>query len=132
VPALAGARLKPTVAHLFLWGVAGGAGFAIVEGMLNAGLGVQDWASVALMRIGSSAMHCLTAGLTGWGWGKVWAQRRWLHLLLAYALAVITHGAWNSISVGMIAFAETLEQGALQGVLMATSFASLALLTLAS
>ena len=130
VPALAGARLKPTVAGLFLWGVAGGAGFAIVEGMLNAGLGVQDWASVALMRIGSSTMHCLTAGLTGWGWGKVWAQRQWLHLLLAYALAVITHGAWNSISVGMIAFAETLQQGALQSVLVMASFVLLALLTL--
>jgi RsiW-degrading membrane proteinase PrsW (M82 family) len=130
VPALAGAGQKPAVARLFLWGVASGAGFAVVEGMLNAGLGTQEWASVALLRIGSSAMHCLTAGLTGWGWGKAWAQRRWLHLLLAYALAVATHGLWNSISVGMIATAGTLEQGALQSALVTTAFVLLALLTL--
>jgi len=131
VPALAGAGQKPTVARLFLWGVASGAGFAVVEGMLNAGLGTQEWASVALLRIGSSTMHCLTAGLTGWGWGKAWAQRRWLHLLLAYALAVIIHGVWNSISVGMITIAGTLEQGALQSTLVTTAFMLLALLTLA-
>ena len=130
VPALAGVGHKPTVARLFLWGVAGGAGFAVVEGMLNAGLGTQEWASVALLRIGSSTMHCLTAGLTGWGWGHVWAQRRWLHLLLAYALAVAIHGAWNSLSVGMIAIAETLEPGPLQSTLVTAAFMLLALLTL--
>jgi hypothetical protein len=130
VPALAGAGRQPSVARLFLWGVAAGAGFAVVEGMLNAGLGAEEWASVALMRVGSSAMHCFTAGLTGWGWGKAWAQRRWLHLLLAYALAVVTHGTWNSISVGMIAFVETLQQGALQSVLAAACFVLLALLAL--
>lgn len=130
VPALAGVGRKPTVARLFLWGVASGAGFAVVEGMLNAGLGAEEWASVALMRVGSSTMHCLTAGLTGWGWGQVWAQRRWRHLLLAYTLAVITHGVWNSISVGMIAMAGTLEQGAWQNALMTTAFVLLALLTL--
>lgn len=130
VPALAGAGQKPAVARLFLWGVAGGAGFAVVEGMLNAGLGAEEWALVALMRVGSSTMHCLTAGLTGWGWGKVWTQRRWQHLLLAYTLAVIMHGVWNSISVGMITVAGTLEQGILQNALTTTALMLLVTLTL--
>ena len=101
VPALAGVWQRPSVAQTFLWGVASGAGFAVVEGLLNGGLSTEGWASVALLRIGASAMHCLTAGLTGWGWGQVWTQRKWLRLLVAYLAAITLHGMWNAVSIGM-------------------------------
>jgi hypothetical protein len=130
VPALAGAWNTPSVTRLFLWGVAGGAGFALVEGMLNAGLSTDAWATVALLRVGSSAMHCLTAGLTGWGWGQARTQRKWLRLLLTYVLAVAIHGVWNSISGGMAILTAALDPGALQNALMAIAIGSLALLTL--
>jgi len=129
VPALAGAGCKPSVARLFLWGVAGGAGFAIVEGMLNAGLSTEAWASVALLRVGSSAMHCLTAGLTGWGWGKVWTQHKWLPLLLAYVVAVLLHGLWNSISVGTGVLGGVMDPGALQNGLAIVATGLLVLLS---
>ena len=128
-PALAGTATQPSVARLFLWGVASGAGFAVVEGMLNAGLSIQEWGSVALMRVGASAMHCFTAGLTGWGWGQVWTQRKWLRLLLAYLLAVIIHGVWNSISVGMIITSAVMRSGALPDALATVAIGLLALLT---
>ncbi len=130
VPALAGVGCKPSVARLFLWGVASGAGFAIVEGMLNAGLSTEAWASVALLRVGSSAMHCLTAGLTGWGWGKVWTQHKWLPLLLAYVLAVLLHGLWNSISVGIGVLGGVMDPGALQSGLAIIATGLLVLLSL--
>jgi RsiW-degrading membrane proteinase PrsW (M82 family) len=117
------------VTRLFLWGVAGGAGFAAVEGMLNASMSTDAWLMVALLRVGSSAMHCLTAGLTGWGWGQVWTRRKWLYLLLAYTLAVVVHGVWNALSGGMAVLEGVLDPGALQNTLLVMAIALLALLT---
>jgi len=129
VPALAGVWQRPSVAQTFLWGVAGGAGFAVVEGLLNGGLSTEGWASVALLRIGASAMHCLTAGLTGWGWGQVWTQRRWLHLLLAYGVATALHGMWNAVSIGMAVMGVALGPGTLQSALVVGALGLLILLT---
>jgi hypothetical protein len=121
VPALAGAWQKPSVTRLFLLGVAGGAGFAVIEGILNGGLSGEEWASVALLRVGSSAMHCFTAGLTGWGWGQVWTRRKWLYLVLTYGLAVLIHGTWNAVSIGMGVVAEAMDPGVLQTTLVGAS-----------
>jgi len=132
VPALAGAWQTPTVNRLFLWGVASGAGFALFEGVVNGGLNTEQWGLVALLRVGSSAMHCLAAGLTGWGWGQVWTQRKWRRLLLAYAGAIAMHGLWNAVSIGMVVASEGLDEGAVQTVLVTACFGLLAFLTLAA
>ncbi len=130
VPALAGVWQRPSVTQIFLLGVAGGAGFAVIEGLLNGGLSTEGWASVALLRIGASAMHCLTAGLTGWGWGQVWTRRRWLHLLPAYVVATALHGMWNAVSIGMAVMGVALGPGTLQSALVAGALGVLILLTL--
>ncbi len=130
VPALAGTWRGLSATQIFLWGVAGGAGFAVVEGLLNGGLSVEGWVSVALLRIGASAMHCLTAGLTGWGWGQVWTQRKWLRLLLAYVIAVAIHGTWNGVSIGMTVMGVAVGPGALQNALVAGSVGLLIVLTI--
>ena len=129
VPALAGAWHGLSATQIFLWGVAGGAGFAVVEGLLNGSLSTESWASVALLRIGASAMHCLTAGLTGWGWGQVWTQRRWLHLLLAYIVAMAIHGVWNGASIGMVVVGVAFGPGTLQSALVVGAMGLLILLT---
>jgi len=129
VPALAGAWHGLSATQIFLWGVAGGAGFAVVEGLLNGSLSTESWASVALLRIGASAMHCLTAGLTGWGWGQVWTQRRWLHLLLAYIVAMAIHGVWNGASIGMAVVGVAFGPGTLQSALVVGAVGLLILLT---
>ena len=129
VPALAGAWHGLSATQIFLWGVAGGAGFAVVEGLLNGGLSTESWASVVLLRIGASAMHCLTAGLTGWGWGQVWTQRRWLHLLLAYVVAIAMHGVWNGASIGMAVVGVAFGPGTLQSALVVGAVGLLILLT---
>jgi hypothetical protein len=95
--------VRPYPARVFLWGVASGAGFALVENLFNGALGgVEGWAVVAVSRFGATAMHCLTGGLVGWGWGQLWRERKTLHLFGAYAAAVIIHGVWNGAAVGVV------------------------------
>ena len=132
LPALAGTWQPLTPARGFLWGVATGAGFAVLEGLLNGGLDAREWGTVALLRVGSTAMHCFATGLIGWGWGQVWARRKWPRLVLAYVVSVTLHGTWNSISVGMAVVAEAVDQPAIQNALVAVSAILLILLTLAT
>jgi hypothetical protein len=129
VPALAGAWQGRSARQIFLWGVAGGAGFAVVEGLLNGSLSADSWLSVALLRIGASAMHCLTAGLTGWGWGQVWTQHRWLRLLLAYVVAMTIHGVWNGASIGIAVVGVAFGPGMLQNTLVTGAVGVLTLIT---
>jgi hypothetical protein len=130
VPALAGMWQTLTPTRGFLLGVASGAGFAVLEGMLNGALSVEDWGTVALLRVGSSAMHCLAAGLTGWGWGQVRTRRGWLWLVLTYVVAIVLHGTWNSISFGMAVAATALDPGVLQTALVTSAVGLLVLLAI--
>ncbi len=99
---IAGRWLRPQPARAFLWGVAGGAGFALVENVFNGALGgAEGWAMGAISRLGATVMHCVTGGLVGWGWGELWARRP-LRLLGSYTLAVLLHGMWNTFSVGAV------------------------------
>jgi len=109
--------IKPGPPRAFLWGVAGGAGFALVENLLGGALGgAEGWAVGAVSRLGATVMHCLTGGLVGWGWGQLWTARRPLRLLGCYAAAVTIHGVWNGLAVGasfLSASALVYEQDAL-------------------
>jgi len=94
--------VRPHPARAFLWGVASGAGFALVENLFNGALGgVEGWAAVAVSRFGATAMHCFTGGLVGWGWGQLWKKRP-LRLLGSYAAAVTVHGVWNGAAMGVV------------------------------
>jgi hypothetical protein len=95
--------IRPHPARAFLWGVAGGAGFALVENLFSGALGgVESWAAGAIARFGTTAMHCITGGLIGWAWGQLWTARRPLRLLGAYAAAVAIHGLWNAAAAGAL------------------------------
>ncbi len=95
--------IRPHPARAFLWGVASGAGFALVENLFNGALGgAEGWAAVAVSRFGATAMHCFTGGLVGWGWGQLWREKRPLRLLVSYAAAVTIHGTWNGVVVSMV------------------------------
>ncbi len=100
---LVGRWVRPQPARAFLWGVAGGAGFALVENVFNGALGgAGGWAVGAVSRLGATVMHCITGGLVGWGWGQLWTARRPLRLVGSYLLAVVLHGTWNTLSVGAV------------------------------
>lgn len=100
VPLLAwGTGRKPSPAQGWLWGIAVGAGFAITEGLFNSAASLPFWAAIALLRVGATAMHMLTAGLTGRGWARTLTSRRPLPFLGSYLASVTLHGLWNAMTV---------------------------------
>lgn len=103
VTGVAGRWIRPAPARAFLWGVAGGAGFALVENLLGGALGgVEQWLPGVIARLGATVMHCFTGGLVGWGWGQLWTARRPWRLLGCYAAAVLAHAVWNASAVGVV------------------------------
>jgi hypothetical protein len=101
---------RPTLPQALLWGLAGGAGFTLVEGLLNAASGVQMWAPVILLRVGTTLLHCFTGALMGIAWYKVLARQSWGHGLGLYAASIGIHGLWNALSVGMAVFSLGMPQ----------------------
>jgi RsiW-degrading membrane proteinase PrsW (M82 family) len=104
VPLVAGMGRRLTRLDGFLLGVAAGAGFAIVEGILNGTLALRmsgAWAGLMVFRGSAAAMHCLASGLVGLGWQAILTERHWLRGIGLGLLAVAVHGAWN-MSAGII------------------------------
>jgi RsiW-degrading membrane proteinase PrsW (M82 family) len=90
---------RPTPAQGWLWGIASGAGFALVEGTFNGALSLDFWAAIALLRLSTTLMHCTTTGLLGLGLaGSLQTRRPWL-ALGAYAISVSLHGIWNGLTL---------------------------------
>jgi hypothetical protein len=80
--------------------VASGAGFAIVENLLNGAVAGQEaWITAALTRATASVMHCFTGGLVGWGWGQLWTGKRFGRFFGSLAGAVALHAVWNGVAV---------------------------------
>jgi hypothetical protein len=93
---------RPGKAQSFLWGLAGGAGFALAEALFNGASSLEGWAGVATMRVGATAMHCLGSGLMGLGWYYLLTTRRPWRLLGAYAAGVTLHSLWNVAASAML------------------------------
>jgi RsiW-degrading membrane proteinase PrsW (M82 family) len=91
----------PQPRDALLMGAVAGAGFAVLEDAVYAGLGLPIWAGVLLVRALGAAIHPLGAALTAWGWheflhrqpgaGRRWAER--------FGLAVGIHALWNGGSL---------------------------------
>ncbi|HSB91044.1 MAG TPA: hypothetical protein VLD63_13585, partial [Anaerolineales bacterium] len=58
-----------------------------------------DWLGTAFGRLGASAMHAATAGLTSWGLMEWARERRWRRALGMYVVAVLAHATWNSAAL---------------------------------
>ena len=88
---------RPGLTQAFIWGAACGLGFAIVESITNgaSSLGeVWGWLGGMGARALATAMHMLTSGIIGLGWGFFWRKRRWV-LPLTYAIGILFHSLWN-------------------------------------
>ena len=83
----------------FLAGVLSGAGFGLLESLLASATPDQSWAFTLLIRGGSSMMHIVAAGFTGWGIGRFRLTGRVGPLLGGYAGAVTLHSLWNAAVV---------------------------------
>jgi len=103
---------RPGKSRSFLWGLAGGAGFALAEGLFSGALSLEDWGGTALLRVGATAMHCLGGGLMGLGWYYLFATRRPWRLLGAYAASASLHSLWNTAALGMIVVSSSVGASA--------------------
>ncbi len=125
---------RPSRAQAFLWGVAGGAGFALTEGLLSTAMTLESWGLVALMRVGTTVMHCLGGGLMGLGWYYCLVARRPWRLLGTYGLSVGLHSLWNVVASGLVltsllTIVSDLDQG-FQGLASAMALALMIFLAL--
>ncbi len=97
---LFGRKLSPDAGYSA--GLLSGAGFALVES-LGMSVNSQEWGVVVAARIGTGAIHILTAGLMGWGLATSWRDHRYARLPLIYLLAVGIHGLWNGLTLFYLA-----------------------------
>jgi hypothetical protein len=91
-------RRKLTPAAGFAAGALSGAGYALIESLALTSSG-EAWSTLVLARTGTSAVHILTAGITGWALALAWQKRRFLQLMLAYLCSVMIHGLWNGLTL---------------------------------
>ncbi len=92
---------QPSLPEALLWGVACGAGFALVEGLLNTIAGLDAWAAVVLLRVGATLLHCFTGALMGVAWYLLVRRRQVWRALGLFLTSVMVHGLWNLLSVTM-------------------------------
>jgi len=107
---------RPTMAQAFLWGLAGGAGFALTEGLLNTLGGLEGWIVAMLTRIGATILHCFVGGLMGLAWYYLLSERRWVRALGLYAASVSLHGLWNALAGGLTLLSLRAEGGTPVGI----------------
>jgi RsiW-degrading membrane proteinase PrsW (M82 family) len=108
---------RPAQSEALLWGVACGAGFAAVEGMLNTVFGLDVWAAVVLFRVGATLLHCFTGALMGLAWYSLCRQRGVRRAFGLFCASIAAHGLWNLLSIGIslpsVATLESQTGGAL-------------------
>ncbi|MFC1996092.1 PrsW family glutamic-type intramembrane protease [Chloroflexota bacterium] len=88
-------KRKPSPGQGFAAGLLSGAGYALFENFSLGAAAGEDWAMVVVARIGTSLIHIVTTGLTGWALSLAWTQKRYLRLALSYLAAVSIHALWN-------------------------------------
>ena len=102
---------KPTPAQGFAAGVLSGAGFALFENFTLSASSGEEWSLVVLARIGTSIIHIVVTGLTGWALTAAWRDGRYIRLGLTYMVSVSIHALWNGLVILAI-IPEFLPEGA--------------------
>ena len=82
----------------FALGALSGAAYALIE-TLGVSAQSEDWASVLLLRIGTSMLHITSTALMGMAIFYAIRERRYFRLLGIYFLSVLLHGVWNMIAL---------------------------------
>jgi hypothetical protein len=90
---------KPTPAQGFAAGVLSGAGFALFENFTLSASSGEEWSLVVLARIGTSVIHIVVTGLTGWALTTAWREGRYIRLGVTYLVSVSIHALWNGLVI---------------------------------
>ncbi|NPV57963.1 MAG: PrsW family intramembrane metalloprotease [Anaerolineae bacterium] len=111
-----GRQLTP--AQGFQAGMLAGLTFALMESLGNLANPLGDqWALVAVGRLGTGVLHITTSALVGWGMASAWRDRRYWHLSGAFLLAVFLHGCWNLFGI-LLGLAEFLDPALASNVVL--------------
>jgi hypothetical protein len=94
-----------------MWGICAGAGYALLESLLNGGATLSGWAPIILLRAGTTTIHVVNGALMGRGWYFARVQGRWSKLFQAYGLCVVLHAIWNGASLAMTGGTFLLTEG---------------------
>jgi hypothetical protein len=90
---------NPSPSQGFAAGVVSGAGFALFENLTLSASAGGDWALIMVSRLGTSIIHMLTTGLTGWALALAWREKKYLRLGGTYLVAVTIHALWNGLVI---------------------------------
>ncbi len=98
---LKGRGISP--AEGFVAGIVSGAGFALVEGLLNsaamASSASADWLGFVVGRLGGTLLHIFNGGLLGWAMANAWQGKKPAKVVGTYFLTVLLHGIWNGLAI---------------------------------
>ncbi len=98
---LKGRGISP--AEGFVAGMFSGAGFALVEGLLNsasvASSASTDWLGFIVGRLGGTLLHIFNGGLLGWAMASAWQGKKPAKVVGIYFLTVLLHGIWNGLAI---------------------------------
>jgi len=94
---------NPTTAQGFAAGLISGAGYALFENFALAAGSGEEWSTIVLARMGTSLIHIITAGLTGWALALAWREGRYIRLGVTYLAAVSIHAMWNGLVIMSLA-----------------------------
>jgi len=98
---LKGRGISP--AEGFVAGIVSGAGFALVEGLLNsaavASSASTDWLGFVVGRLGGTLLHIFNGGLLGWAMANAWQGKKPAKVVGIYFLTVLLHGIWNGLAI---------------------------------
>ena len=121
-----------------LWGIAAGAGFAMIENNFNTTSVLSLWAITLFTRLGATTMHVANGVTMGRGWHAARVEGRWSKLFSAFLTSVFFHALWNGLAIALSASALYLSSNpkvgwpslAPAGVLMVAIAAALIVLAI--
>ena len=106
---------KISPAEGYVAGLFSGAGFALVEALLNsaqlAGGSPAEWLSFLLGRFGGTLLHTFNGGLMGWALARSWQDKRRGKTTGVFLLALLVHAMWNGAALANVFFGGQGESG---------------------
>lgn len=102
---------------MVLWGIAAGAGFAIIENNFNTTSVLSLWVLVLFTRLGATTMHVANGVTMGRGWYAARVEGRWSKLFSSFLTCVFFHALWNGLAISLSASALYLSSNPQAGLL---------------
>ncbi len=106
---------KISPAEGYVAGLFSGAGFALVEALLNsaqlAGGSPAEWLTFLLGRFGGTLLHTFNGGVMGWALANSWQDKRRGRTPGVFLLVLLVHALWNGAALANVFLSGQGESG---------------------